>query len=192
MAVDYCWRIKPGILVYQTLLWDELDWAKLFKLWWGNKYVFQTGVYWIPFTNPKYPDFRVEWTASRPWVYTHYDSLITYTSADIGIGFPEGPNSQLLYVETNWWMSPQSLWRISYRHLVKGSGLGSNPTHNYNDRDSSLDENTPPLLGETTVSNKIELRGTYRFSLMLKGFANISYQDQISQSTGQIGFVLNW
>ena len=192
MAVDYCWRIKPGILVYQTLLWDELDWAKLFKPWWGNKYVFQTGVYLVPFTNPKYPDFRVEWTASRPWVYTHYDSLITYTSADIGIGFPEGPNSQLLYVETNWWMSPQSLWRISYRHLVKGSGLGSNPTHNYNDRDSSLDENTPPLLGETTVSNKIELRGTYRLSLMLEGFANISYQDQTSQATGQIGFVYNW
>ena len=192
MAVDYCWRIKPGILVYQTLLWDELDWAKLFKPWWGNKYVFQTGVYWVPFTNPKYPDFRVEWTASRPWVYTHYDSLITYTSADIGIGFPEGPNSQLLYVETNWWMSPQSLWRISYRHLVKGSGLGSNPTHNYNDRDNSLDENTPSLLGETTVSNKIELRGTYRLSLMLEGFANISYQDQTSQATGQIGFVYNW
>ena len=192
MAVDYCWRIKPGILVYQTLLWDELDWAKLFKPWWGNKYVFQTGVYLVPFTNPKYPDFRVEWTASRPWVYTHYDSLITYTSADIGIGFPEGPNSQLLYVETNWWMSPQSLWRISYRHLVKGSGLGSNPTHNYNDRDSSLDENTPSLLGETTVSNKIELRGTYRLSLMLEGFANISYQDQTSQATGQIGFVYNW
>lgn len=34
--------------MYQTLLWDELDWAKLFKPWWGNKYVFQTGVYWVP------------------------------------------------------------------------------------------------------------------------------------------------
>ena len=192
MAVDYSWRIKPGTIVYQTLLWDELNWAKLFKPWWGNKYIFQSGVHWIPFSNPKYPDFRVESTVSRPWVYTHDDSLANYTSGDIGLGFPNGPNSQLLYVESNWWPSPQSLWTISCLHLVKSSGPGSNPTNNYDNRDRSLDDNTPFLLGKTTTSKQIELHGSYRLSYMLKGFANIIYHDQKKQVTCQIGFILNW
>ena len=98
----------------------------------------------------------------------------------------------MLYVESNLWLSSQSLWTISYRHLIKGSGLGSNPTYNYDNRNQSLDNNTPFLLGETTTSNQIELHGIYLLSPMLKGFANISFQDQEKQLISQIGFILNW
>jgi len=192
MAVDYSWRINPGLIFHQTLLWDELDWAKLFKSWWGNKFVFQTGVYWVPFSSPKFPDFRIEWTQSRPWVYTHNDSLATYTSGGNGLGFPFGPNSQLLFMEANWWLSPQSLWTISYHHLIKGSGLGSSPTDNYNNRNHSIDENTPFLIGEISKINRIELKVTYRLSPVLEGFANISHHNPEKQLTSQIGFLLNW
>lgn len=192
MAFEAKWGIRPGIEIYGTFLWDELSWLDLFSQWWGNKFVFQSGFYWVPSLSGHLPDLRVEFTAARPWVYTHNDSLITFTSADIGLGFPHGPNSQLLYVESNWWLSPQSLWTLSYRHLAKGSNLGSNPTDNYNNRDQSLDDNTPFLLGEITTSNQIELQGNYRISYMLEGFINLSYLDEPNQIYGQIGFVFNW
>ena len=192
MAVDYYWRMSPGVLVYQTLLWDELDWAKLFKPWWGNKFVFQSGVHWVPFSNPKYPDFRVEWTVSRPWVYTHYDSLANYTSGDIGLGFPNGPNSQLLYFESNWWLSPQSLWTISCQHLVKSSGPGSNPTNNSNDRDQSLDDNTPMLLGDISESTLIGLKFDYRLTQLVYITGKLTYDANEKVSSGRFGLWLNY
>ncbi len=192
MAFEGKWRVRPGIEFYGTFLWDELSWLDLFSQWWGNKFVFQAGAYWVPSSSENLPDLRVEYTAARPWVYTHDEPLITFTSADIGLGFPDGPNSQLLYVESNWWLSPQSLWTLSYRHLKKGSVFGSSPTDNYDDRDRSLDDTTPFLLGEITSSNQIELQGNYRISYMLDWFINISYLDNPQQLSGQIGVKFNW
>ncbi len=192
MAVDYCWRIKPGILVYQTLLWDELDWAKLFKPWWGNKYVFQTGVYWVPFTNPKYPDFRVEWTASRPWVYTHNDSLITYTSADIGLGFPEGPNSQMLCLKMNFWPNYKSQLTFNVSYIKKGSGLGSDPNDNYNFNDPYLGEDTHMLMGEINTSLTFGLDMNHRLTTLISATSYITYNLNEEVFSGRLGLWLNY
>ncbi len=191
MAFEGKWKPKPGYEVYGTLFWDELSFFNLFSKWWANKFIFQSGFYWVPQSKFNLPDLRIEFTVARPWVYSHNDSLITYTSANIGLGLPCGPNSQLLFLESNWWLSPQSLWTVSFSHLKKGTGLGSNPTDNYNHRDSSLDYNTPFLMGEIITSNIVEIRGNYRFSIMVEGFIQIVYNDQSDQSYGRIGMILN-
>ncbi len=189
MALEGRWRPKSGFELYGTVLLDELSFFDLFSRWWGNKFIFQTGFYWVPKTN--LPDLLIEFTAARPWVYTHDDSLNTFTSSGLGLGFPYGPNSQLLHIESNYWLTPQSLWTISYSHLLKGDAIGSDPNDNYYDRDPILDHDTPFLLGNVSKSNIFELNGDYRFSYHLKGFLNIIYNDNSESIQSRIGVVIN-
>ena len=192
MAVDYSWRIKPGTIVYQTLLWDELDWAKLFKPWWGNKFVFQTGLYWVPFSNTKYPDIRVEWTVSRPWVYTHNDSLLTFTSSEAGLGFPLGPNSQMFYLEMNSWPSYKSQLTFNVSYIKKGSGLGSDPKDNYNFNDPYLVGDTHMLMGEINTLLIYGLDMNYRLNTLMSAASYITYNIDEEVFSGQLALWLNY
>ncbi|MEE3195963.1 MAG: hypothetical protein VX260_03300, partial [Candidatus Neomarinimicrobiota bacterium] len=83
IGIDYSWRIRPNMRIYQTMLLDEITWSKLFKPWWGNKFIFQSGLHFIPSSNPSIPDIRIEYTISRPWIYSHKDSINTFSSANI-------------------------------------------------------------------------------------------------------------
>jgi len=192
MAVDYSWRMNPGLIFYQTLLWDELDWAKLFKSWWGNKYVFQTGVYWVPFSNPKYPDFRIEWTQSRPWVYTHNDSLTTYTSGGNGLGFPYGPNSQMLFIEMNSLPSYNSQLTFSVSYIKKGSGPGSSPNDNYNFNDPFMDVETHMLMGEINTLLTYGINLNYRLTALISLASYINYNIEKEELSGQLALLLNY
>ena len=59
------------------MLLDEVTWSKIFKPWWGNKFIFQSGLHFVPSSNPSIPDIRIEYTLSRPWIYSHKDSINT-------------------------------------------------------------------------------------------------------------------
>ncbi len=191
MSFDALWNAKPGLSIYGTFFWDELSWFKLSSPWWGNKFIFQSGLHWVPFANPQLPDFRLEWTASRPWVYTHNDSLLTFTSSEIGLGFPLGPNSQLLFLEMNMWPTYKIFLSLNVSYLKKGSGIGSDPNDNYSFRDKTQDDNTPFLLG--IIDTKITFRTNvqYRMTDLLYLTGNVSYYDKKIVS-GRIGFLMNY
>ena len=83
IAIDYSWRIKPRLRFYQVMLLDEITWSKILKPWWGNKFIFQSGLHFIPSSNPSIPDIRIEYSMSRPWIYTHKDTINNFSSANI-------------------------------------------------------------------------------------------------------------
>ncbi len=192
MSFDTFWNVTPGLSVYGTFFWDELSWFKLFSPWWGNKFIFQSGFHWVPFSNPKLPDFRIEYTASRPWVYTHQDSLLNYTSAGHGLGFPTGPNSQLLYLEMNMWPTYKTYLSFNISYLIKGSGVGSTPNDNYSLRDKSLDNNTPFLLGDVhdqfIVGTHFRIRVTELFYITGK----LIYNNSENIFEGKLGLLMNY
>ncbi len=192
MSVDVFWNVRPGLFVYGTFFWDELNWFELFNPWWGNKFIFQPGFYWVPFTNPKLPDFRVEWTISRPWVYTHKDSLLTYTSATHSLGFPIGPNAQLVRVEMNMWPMNTFFLSMYISSLTQGSGPGSDPNDDYSVRDRALDNKTSTLMGdimtELIVGAKLHYRVTELFGLT----GNISFASEQEKFTGRFGLFMNY
>ncbi len=191
MAFDGFWKVKPGLSIYGTFFWDELSWFKIFTHWWGNKFVFQSGIHFTPFSNPKLPDFRVEYTASRPWVYTHKDSLLTYTSAGIGLGFPMGPNSQLISVEMNMWPTMKSFISINVSYLRRGSGLGSNPNDNYALRDRFIDDQTPFLLGKISEQLILGTSIRYRLSELIYMTGNFNSSSD-NQYTGKFGLLMDF
>jgi hypothetical protein len=171
---------------------DELAWAELFNDWWGNKYVYQAGMYLVSNSKINLPDLRIEVAIARPWTYTHDDSVNTYTSAGIGLGLPQGPNSQSILVESSWW--PTARWYIngSYLWLKKGTDLGSSATDNYDLRDRDKDYETPFLLGTTTTSSKITLETHYALSGMFDLVGWLSYDSETTKTFGRIGLIWDW
>ncbi|MFC1550212.1 hypothetical protein ACFL46_02860 [Candidatus Neomarinimicrobiota bacterium] len=192
LALDCSWRLRPGLTLYQTLFMDELAWVELFKDWWGNKYVYQAGLHVVFDSKINLPDLRVEIAIARPWTYTHDDSVNTYSSAGIGLGLPQGPNSQSILVESSWW--PTARWYIngSYLWLKKGLVMGSSATDNYDLRDRDKDYATPFLLGTTTTSSKIALETHYALSGMFDLVGWLSYESETSKTYGRIGLIWDW
>jgi hypothetical protein len=191
-AFDAAWRISPGLTLYQTLFMDELAWVELFKDWWGNKYVYQAGLHITPNSEINLPDLRLELSIARPWTYTHDDSVNNYTSANLALGLPQGPNSQSIFVESTWWLSPRWFIKGSYLWLKQGTGLGSNASDNYGLRDRDLDYNTPFLLGEVERTYQANLDIQYKFSQMIDVVIQGRYDSKLSEGIGKIALVWEW
>lgn len=189
IAIDYSWRIRPNIRLYQVMLLDEITWSKIFKPWWGNKFIFQSGLHLVPSNNPSIPDIRIEYTLSRPWIYTHKDSINTFSSANISLGYPYGPSSDLISISTNFFPTSKTYIKGSFDYYRKGTGLGSNISNNYIYRDPNLDNDTPLLLNRVKYNRIITLLINYRISR----FINIQGSfHSLSNNDNQIRFGIKW
>jgi len=192
MALDCSWRVKPGLTWYNTLFWDELAWEKLFSRWWGNKFVLQSGVHWTSKYNSYLLDIRIEGSISRPWTYTHEEFINSYASADIGLGLPQGPNSQSLLVELGLWPTHRWNAKLGTMFMRKGIELGSSVLHNYNLRDRDLDENTPYILGKSNDFVEILLELDYTINQILNIFGKIRYNSLNDNVYGYLGITVDW
>lgn len=192
MALDCSWRIKPGLRWYNTLFWDELAWEKVLTKWWANKFVFQTGFHWASKSSPYLSDLRVEATISRPWTYTHNEMVNSYTSAGIGLGLPQGPNSQSLLLMAGFWPSYRWYFNISSMLIRQGTGLGSSPVDNYDLRDRELDDDTPYLLGEIQESAEFRFETNYSINRIIDLFGLISFKYPNSEYGGHLGITIDW
>ncbi len=84
------WQYSQNCLNYSNLLLDELRKSEIFGDWWGNKYAMQFGnVFYLSENKDK---IAVEFTAVRPWLYTHKSIFTKYSHDNRGLGFPEGSN----------------------------------------------------------------------------------------------------
>jgi len=147
MSLDITHRTTRHALWYASLLWDELQWLNIFKPWWGNKFVFQAG--WEKALMVRqYPMILYsEITLSRPWTYTHKDSINTYAHLNRPLGFPWGPSALYLVMGIRGWVSERHFVHLGVGYVLKGTGQGTDVTDNYQTRDPALDENTPLILG---------------------------------------------
>lgn len=164
--------------IYGTFLLDELVFSKLGTDWWGNKHGLQVGMQFTP-QMEKFPtDFTVEFTAVRPWTYTHKYSIDTYTHNGVGLGFYAGPNSQLWYGRNRWWFGRRNRLVISYRQLKHGveplssdqAGyypVGNDPNQNYQNRNPALNDHTPALLGNIITYQDFSIQWDYQWSDLL-------------------------
>ena len=189
IAIDYSWRIKPRLRFYQVMLLDEITWSKILKPWWGNKFIFQSGLHFIPSSNPSIPDIRIEYSLSRPWIYTHKDTINNFSSANISLGYPLGPSSDLISVSTNFFPTSKIYIKGSFDYYRKGNGLGSSISHNYLDRDPILDNDTPLLVKPITYNRIITCLIDYRLSRYIR--VNCRF-DSFSTNDNQFRLGINW
>ncbi len=127
MGVDFeLYRFAP-FKFYGAYFMDDIDTAKLFSDWYGNKWAFTLGLYIInPFKDINI-DWRLEYTRIEPWVYTHFYPINRYTNHTSCLGYYLGPNADTWYNEINLWVLHNLHLQLYYERIRKGY---NEPTRN--------------------------------------------------------------
>ncbi len=80
--------------VYGQLLLDEFNLSKMRQQagWWGNKTGIQLGAKYLDVASVKNLDMQVEWNRVRPFTYSHFDSISSYSHYNQPLAHPLGAN----------------------------------------------------------------------------------------------------
>ena len=192
MAMDVTHRIGSGAVFYTSLLWDELQWLKIFKPWWGNKFVFQTG--WRQALLLKGHPFilSLDFSLSRPWTYTHKYPINTYSHFNYPLGFPYGPSAIFYAVKMEGWLSLHHFISLQGGYLKKGTGLGTSVLDNYEDRNPALDKDTPVILGRERHGFVLNLNGIYEFNSLWELHYTYRINRTLNMDEGYLSVVFSW
>ena len=149
----FLWKPIHKNYLYFNFVFDELKKSEIFGDWWGNKYAIQIGNSYF-FNEEKDTKLIFEFTALRPWIYTHKIIYNKYSHDGIGLGFPEGSNLIQYSGEFNYNIRTNLNLNIHASFTRQGS-VGNDFSINYETRDESLDYNTHWLEGE--ITNKLSI-----------------------------------
>ena len=185
MAIDFKWRALPGLTSYGTWFFDELDFWKLFSGWWGNKFVFQLGATYYPKAN--LPSINLEYTAARPWTYSHSNPVNSYTSAGRIFGLQDGPNTQAWRVRSDWQINQKLFMRAEVAHIQCGDDPGAEVLQSYAQRGNFDEEDSNFISGEVIVSDKAYLQFDYYISAST--LIVLKFEDE---GMIEIGLQLDW
>ena len=174
MALELEYFPFKGWKIYGTLFLDELRPSELFSQWWGNKHGVQAGIHFVPNIKTISTDFRAEFTAIRPWTYTHEYYYNSYTHNGVDLGFYGGPNSQLISLENRLWLTKKQTFFIKCYQFKHGQDfddpsnenyfpVGGDSNQNYNERNHKYDNSTKWLMGNVTTIRALDLKWCYQW-----------------------------
>lgn len=127
------WQVGSGNIMYGNLIVDELKKSELFSDWWGNKYALQIGnSLQIPAWHSR---VTLEFTAVRPWLYTHNQLVNKYSHDGFGLGFPAGSNLIQIATEFNTNIIANLTLDLAASFTRQGS-VGNHFSLNYDSRPS--------------------------------------------------------
>jgi len=146
----------PKNTIYVNFIFDEFSKNKIFTDWWGNKYAVQGGNSYL-LNKEKDTHITLEFTAVRPWMYSHKILHNKYSHDGIGLGFPGGGNLIQFAGEFNY--KPFKKFAINlHSSYTKQGSLGNDFSINY---ESRPDDTATWLEGET--AENIEIRTTVKW-----------------------------
>ena len=91
-----------GLKLYGTLLIDDIIINKLGTGWWGNQFLFNAGLYSTNLYKIIPLDFKFEYIAVDPYVFTHRFIRNNFTNFGYNLGSFLQPNSELFYTQANY------------------------------------------------------------------------------------------
>ena len=151
MYAGASWRYRDFATLYGSLIIGELRKKEIFSDWWGNKYALQGGgsllfAEGLLYHQNEAVRTTLEFTAVRPWMYTHKTIATPFSHDGIGLGFPEGSNLIQTAGEIVFPLIP-SLTLNQFVSFTKQGSVGNSFSINYEDRPS---DTAKWLEGETT------------------------------------------
>lgn len=137
------WQASDIFYFYGSLILDELKKSEIFGDWWGNKYALQGGIA-MRYGSGIFSNDRIrtvlEFTAVRPWMYTHNSDPTIFSHDGIGLGFSgagvgdyKGSNLIQGAGELNIPLFANLSFDQFFSYTIQGS-LGESFSINYNDR----------------------------------------------------------
>jgi len=163
LSFDGKWRPTPGLKLYGELLLDDVLVSDLFQGTGNSKNAYTVGVHGIvpkPFWE-KF-DARVEYTKIRPFVYSHFFEVNTYSHWTSPLGYTREPNSEFINLRLGASFYPLYL-SIGYERQNHGANTdslnvgGSIYESNYEGNDESF----PFLSGRFEHTDKINFSARY-------------------------------
>mgnify|MGYP006280003139 FL=1 len=180
MSFDIKSKIFKNTEAYGTIFIDELKWSELGNQWWGNKHAFQIGLRNHSYLLQYPTNLQIEYTVIRPWTYTHKVFNNNYTNENYGMGFPYGPNSQLLFFDIDTYFTYRLKAFLKYKYLRHGHDTkqtiyGGNATSNYTDRNPKFDYSTEWLMGDIQTTEEFVMGIKYEYCNDCYLFGSLRY-----------------
>lgn len=92
IGVDARWNLFHRIQVYGQILLDEFLFSNVVNPdqsgWWGNKFGLQAGIKYYNAFGINHLDLHLEYNSVRPYTYSHFDSLNSYTHYNQPLAHP--------------------------------------------------------------------------------------------------------
>jgi hypothetical protein len=190
LGFDMKWRPVKGLQVYGSLLLDEFKFGELTSEWWGNKRGYQLGatlslpgkILWEGF---------FEGTLIRPWTYTHYLTVNSFTHKGDCLGFYAGPNARVYTAGIRGWLNESHMFRLALQSLEKGKEtlspdhpdyypVGSDPNQNYYDRNTDFDFSTKNLMGK--IEQTLVLSVQWQWQIINNGWLEFVWEPEWAES----------
>ncbi|MES2646101.1 MAG: hypothetical protein V4717_04440 [Bacteroidota bacterium] len=138
IGIDVKANIKRKVQLYGQVLIDEMNISELRKdkTYWANKIGLQLGGKYVDVFNISNLDLQVEWNRVRPFTYSHFDSVGSYTHYNQPLAHPLGANFQEFIGILNYQPIPKlylTAKAIFYKKGLDSAGFtfGSNPNRTY-------------------------------------------------------------
>jgi hypothetical protein len=106
MGLDFRWNFHRGWKLYGELIVDDVFIGKLTSDWYGNKWGASLGLSLVDPLGLRGVDLAGEYTRLEPYLYTHFFPINVYKNHHSPLGHWLQPNSDLLYFDGGWWVSP--------------------------------------------------------------------------------------
>lgn len=182
-SLDFSWRMLSGLKIYGEWLVDDITTTKLGSDFFGNKFGYQAGVFWVDPLQFAGSDLLIEYTRIKPYVYSHsLQDYNKYKHYDTLLGHPIGPNSDLWYLRYRWQPHRRLLLETNfqyYRHGANppGENVGGNPDLPYIYGDP---QSAPFLAGDRVT--RASIGGEIRYEALRNLFLRLRYHQIRSQS----------
>ncbi|MCK5738182.1 hypothetical protein KAH55_03330 [bacterium] len=112
----------PNTKLYFETIIDDFTSSENIWTYYGNKFGFLAGAYWVNPLGLANTDVRLEYARVEPYVYTHYDSVNVYINYDQYMGYWTGPNSEDIFVEFNYRPYRDVRVQLGWEQIRKGAG----------------------------------------------------------------------
>jgi hypothetical protein len=142
LGFDIRYNFLKRFQVYGQLLLDEFYSRAIInpeeRGWWGNKFGRQLGLKYINVANVDHLDLQLEWNSVRPYTYSHFDSLNSWTHFRQPMAHPLGANFRELIAIARY--RPMPALQVEARYLWMDYGeddnrnWGGNPLFSYTRR----------------------------------------------------------
>jgi hypothetical protein len=120
MGLDLRFMLIPNVKLYGELLVDDLSTFQGSDFF-GNKIAFIGGGYWADaFTIPNL-DGRIEYTRTRPYIYTHKKEINKYTNFATSLGHWLGPNADNLIAGLSYRFSRELRVAVNFQSFRHGA-----------------------------------------------------------------------
>jgi hypothetical protein len=125
MGLDVELKAVKNTKLYGELFLDDLTTSKLGSGFYGNKYGITAGLFYVDVFGVSNLDLRAEYTAIRPFVYSHKDTVTTYAHFITPLGHPAGPNSNTLLLKAQYRLSRRWMFDLSFENYRFGANTAA-------------------------------------------------------------------